>query len=174
MSLDEGVWGRMKKRLGDEETIAQEWARLQTDDPTKNDLKAIDRSIAETDRQQRNLVDQLANLGSTVARVVSEKLAALERQRESLLIERDAILARQRAWQEARARLGELTAWCQNVSRKLDTLTYDEKRLALDALGVTVKVWAKGHNPRWEAQGSIPLTGDIVYGRPRQCGPEPD
>ena len=43
-------------------------------------------------------------------------------------------------------------AWCRTVAENIQELTYDQKRLALDALGVRVTVWRKGDRaPRIEA-----------------------
>ena len=141
------------------EIIADELRKRQTDDPTRGDLRAIDRTLAEIDRQQRNLIDQLANLGATIADLVREKMAALAAQRQQLLTERERILLRQQAWQEAQNRLDELETWCRKVAANLGSFTYTQKRLALDALQVQVRVWGTDHEPRWEVTASIPLTG---------------
>jgi hypothetical protein len=54
------------------------------------------------------------------------------------------------------AKVQSLTAWCQRVGANLDRLSYNERRLALEALGVQVRVYSnrathqnrEGH-PRW-------------------------
>ncbi len=51
-------------------------------------------------------------------------------------------------------RLDDLTAWYQQMAANLDDLTHRQKRLALDALGVSVRV-PKGDGPAVPA--SIPL-----------------
>jgi hypothetical protein len=43
-------------------------------------------------------------------------------------------------------------------NREPEATRYLEKRTALDALGVMVKVWRSDHTPRWEAEASIPLS----------------
>jgi hypothetical protein len=40
------------------------------EDTTESDLSAVDKRIGAIERQQRNLVDQLANLGESVAALV--------------------------------------------------------------------------------------------------------
>ena len=45
---------------------------------------------------------------------------------------------------EDTARRRSLSAWCERVSANRDGLSYNEKRLALDALGVTVSIWRPG------------------------------
>ena len=48
------------------------------------------------------------------------------------------------------------------MAGNLEQATYQTKRLALDALGVTVRVWRKEHEPRFEIKGSIQFQGNIV------------
>ena len=69
------------------------------------------------------------------------------------------------------ATLQTLTDWCSLVGANLDTLSYDEKRLALEALGVTVRIYRPSATdeagkplPRWEVllRPASPIF-DIVY-----------
>ena len=71
--------------------------------------------------------------------------------------ERDELRRRiaDRAAEEARMRT--LARWCAGVGENLGRLSYAEKRLALDALRVEVRVWREGDAqtdgtslPRWE------------------------
>ena len=155
--LDQAAWARAEALMKNPAIIAAELERLRGDDPTAADLDAVDQRLAGVARQQRNLVEQLANVGGSVAELVTEKLATLERQREQLAGERDAILARRRAWDLAQARLGDLEAWCRSVATKVDALTYEQKRLALDALGVEARVWRPDHTPRYAVTVALPL-----------------
>jgi hypothetical protein len=50
-----------------------------------------------------------------------------------------------------------MSEWCQTVAENFDTLTYGEKRLALDGSGVKVQIWRPGATnvkgesyPRWQ------------------------
>ncbi len=101
--------------------------------------------------------EQLANVSGAVAELVTQKLAALESQRQQLERERGFVAGQQAAWAAAQARLNEVEAWCATVAENLAGLTYDEKRCALDALNVRVKVWPVGHDPRYEVKASVPL-----------------
>jgi site-specific DNA recombinase len=144
------------------DVIRPELERMMEEDTTESDLSAVDKRIGAIERQQRNLVDQLANLGESVAALVTEKLAALEKQRQQLLGEREQVLRRYQAWQMARERLADLEAHCASIAQKLDSLDYDQKRLALDALGVEVTVWRTGEFPRYEIEANLPLRDQMV------------
>ena len=50
--------------------------------------------------------------------------------------------------------MGDIEVWCHTVAN-LATLTYDDKRIALDALGVQVRLWPKGHEPRFDMTAAI-------------------
>lgn len=86
-------------------------------------------------------VGVLANLG--------ERLKALEAQGRAAMRQREAR-------QQARGRLDELKAWCHTVAANLVDLSYVQKRLALDALGVRVTTWRKDDGPP-KIQADIPL-----------------
>jgi site-specific DNA recombinase len=167
--IDAVVWERIEGVLTRPEIIEAELQRMEGTDPATDDLATIDRALADIARKQANLVEQLADLGGPVAALVTERLGALQAQREQLAAERERVLARSRTWRAARERLGTLQTWCRSVATRLADLSYEQKRLALDALGARVKVWKTEHEPRYEVALSIPLSdaGSIVFGSRR-------
>src|SRR5690606_41333833 len=56
---------------------------------------------------QRNLVEQLANVGGAVAALVTEKLSQLEHKREALAGERLHVERRRATWEASRQRLND-------------------------------------------------------------------
>ena len=46
--------------------------------------------------------------------------------------------------------LDRIEAWCRNVAANLRILSYDDKRIALGAMGLEARVWATNHTPRFE------------------------
>jgi hypothetical protein len=163
-ALDAVVWGRVASVLTTPKVIAQGLRAVQQDDPTANDLESIDRARTAVERQQRNLVDQLALVEGDVAALVREKLAALTQQRAQLEQERAAVERRRAIWAEAQARLTELEAWCRTVAANLPTLNYAERRTALVALGIQARLYRADHTPRYEIRASIPLGASFVDG----------
>ena len=164
-TLDGAVWDRVAGVLLHPELIAAELERMRGSDPSADDLAAVERSLTQVVRQQRNLIEQLANVSGVAATFITDKINALETQRAQLSGEQEAILARGQSWRAAQERIGDIQAWCRTVATNLTTLTYGEKRLALDALGVEVKVWRADHSPRYEIRASMPLdtpSGDIA------------
>lgn len=162
--LDSAVWKHVETLLKQPEVIALELERMRAEDPSAQDLSTVERDISNVARQQLNLVEQLANVSGSVTDLVTQKLNTLEALRRQLEIEQQVVLSRQEAWAAALGRIGELDAWVANVAANLDALTYDEKRLALDALNVQVKLWPTDHDPRYEVSAFVPLPGGVTPG----------
>jgi site-specific DNA recombinase len=157
-NLDAAVWNHLERLLTQPETIAAELAQLQNDDPTAHDLTAIERQLAEVTRRQGNLARQLGQLCDDAAEPVVVELNALAARKQQLSQEHERVLARRASWEAAQGQLKELAAWCQDVGANLKTLSYRERRLALEALGVRAQVWQQGHTPRYQIEARIPLT----------------
>ena len=55
----------------------------------------------------------------------------------------------------AQEQLGGIQAWCRAVAKRVDNLGYDDRRLALTALGVKVRIYRSGGEKRWEIEAQI-------------------
>ena len=156
--LDAVVWNQVRVLLLQPDVIAHELQRLQCDDPTAADLVAIERALADVNRQRVNLARGLAQLDDpdASAPLVAELQLLAERAR-TLQAEHERIGGQRAGWLQAQARLDDLTAWCVTVAANLETLSWTEKRLALDALGVRVQVYRTTHDPRYVISADIPL-----------------
>ena len=149
---------RIESFLTRPDVIAGELERLQRDDPTQADLSYVERGISEAGRKIGNLTRTLAMFDDqeAAAPIVAE-IQALRAQQRVLEGERDAVLKRRAGWEEAQRRLSDLQHWCKRVSTRLADLTYDQKRLALEALGVEIRVWKADHEPRYIITAEVNL-----------------
>jgi hypothetical protein len=101
-------------------------------------------------------------------------LKSLAERKKALGRERDTLVQRIADRDAKDAKVTTLTEWCSRVGANLDTLTYDERRMAIDALGVQVRAYRKGSvdgagnpYPRWEmTMNPIIPEAAIVYGNP--------
>lgn len=146
--LDNAAWAKVKALATDPSVIEDALARLEEDDPTTDDLAALDRRAAEVERQRRNIARRIATIDDDdVAAPLTEKLAELARQRAGCEQERERILSRRGAWQQAQARLDDLGAWCRAVGARLDapSLDYETRRAGLDEFGIRAVVEPGGH-----------------------------
>ncbi len=174
--LDTAVWTKVKTIITRPEVIAEEVAKLRTNDPTDADLTAIERAISEIDRKRTNLSRSLEMIddADTAAPIIGQ-LKALAARRRELDTERDAVQARQASWQTSQDHLTSLQDWVTTVGANVEELTYQERRNLLSALDVRVRLYRKDHTPRYEVTASLPIeaerAGDVVSQRNTSSSP---
>ena len=171
-ALDAAVWRRVESILTRPEIIAAEIGRLRAADTTEQDLAGVERGLHEATRRQGNLARSLALLDDEEAALpVAAEMRALAERKRQLQEERAAILARRAGWEEALGQLAGLERWCRTVAANLRGLTYAQRRMALDALNIRVRLFQQGEEPRYEITAAIPLDGGLNGEMPttRQC-----
>ncbi len=150
-SLDQAVWHRVATVLNDPSIIASEVERRRGADSLAQDLAALDRRLAAIAKQRQNLARAVATLsGDDVSAPLLTELSALAAQRRALQVDRTVLATRHQTDRVERERMANLAAWCERVGANVATLSYAERRMVLEALGVSVKVYRADHNPRWE------------------------
>lgn len=151
--LDPAVWSRVTAVLQNPSLIAERLEVLRQSPPETGALTAIERAFADLERQRRNFIRAIAALSDEEdAAPLAAELTALGKRRALVAAERDALEARQARSQEAQTRLADLEAWCRAIARRLTTLDWQQRRMALIALDVQVTVHGRTHVPRWELQ----------------------
>lgn len=168
--LDAAVWDRVSAILTQPEIVAGELERLRANDPTSADLEAADRALAELERRQSNIARAIGLMSNPDAlSTLTGELEQLSERKQQLQSEREGIRLRRKAWSDAESQIGNITLWCNTVAARLGELSYEEKRLALEALGVQVTLYGKEHEPRYVITANIPLEGPVVSEAPRSC-----
>jgi site-specific DNA recombinase len=154
--LDAAVWSRVEARLKNPAIMIGEIEKLRRDDPKSANTHAVERGLAEIERRQRNLVARLAGIDDdAIASLVQAELASLGQQARQLMGEREALARLHQEWEVTQKRLSDLDAWCRDIAANIDDMTYDQKRLALHAFEVKVRVWSRAdRNPPWEITGN--------------------
>ena len=154
--LDTAVWGRALSILTDPSVVAREVDRLRGADPTAEDLATVNRALVQVERQRANLarVAAMVDDPEAAAPVVTQLQALTERDRQ-LRAEREGIEWRRKAWCDVQTDLDGLDQWCKTVGVNAGTLTYQQKRLALDALGFSVTLYRADHDPRYVITATI-------------------
>ncbi len=156
--IDEAVWACVSRVLTDPAVVARELRRMEEDETASVDLNAVEKTLTDVKRKRNNLIDRLADLDDeTIAAAVGEKLTALGQQQRQLEQERDVVIVRRASWEASQRQLVAVQDWCHSLAAKLGRLTYQEKRIALDALNVQVRIFVKDHSPRYVITASIPL-----------------
>jgi site-specific DNA recombinase len=149
--LDAAVWQRVVEVLTKPEIIAREVERRSSSDPFGQDIDALDRRLKDIEARRARLAKAVASVDDdeAVAPLMLE-LQYLAVDAKNISTERENLVLRAENSESERQKLHDLAAWCTQVAGKLPCLTYEEKRLILDALGVSVTLYRADHDPRWE------------------------
>jgi site-specific DNA recombinase len=177
--LDGPVWERVASILRDPGIIAAEVNKVRDDGGLDHDLTAIERHIAGLTTKQGRIAKRLTDVDDDdVAALMLAELKALSAQKAAAEAERDSLQQRLVHRDTERARVRSLAEWCRTVSSNLNSLTVGEKRLALEALGVTVQVWRGdavsddgGKLPRWELTLQPTPPEDVTAFHTSRCSP---
>jgi site-specific DNA recombinase len=154
--LDTAVWTRVRGIIVDPSTVANELERLRHADPTGEELASVQRLIDDVNRQQANLARAIAMLEDPDASApLIAQLASLSDRRKTLEHERDVVEERRASWFAAQANLENLEQWSKTIADRVDDLTWEQKRLALNALNVSAEVYPAGSQPRFVIKAEI-------------------
>jgi site-specific DNA recombinase len=165
--VDADIWARVQAILNDPAIIAREIARRRTSDPTEAGRNAVERALADVQRQQGNLARALGLLDDPDAqRPIMAELAGLGERRKALEAERAMLAAQYEAWRQDQTSLDSIEAWCRRIGEKLEQADYARKRKALTALGVQVYLYAADRTPRWEFTTAHRLDGAEIVEHP--------
>jgi hypothetical protein len=124
-------------------------------------------------RRRKASARRLSLLSDDAAGPVIAELELLAKGKRTLEADREAIIRRMGDVAADSEKVRTVTDWCRHVGAKLDTATYDQKRRALEALGVGVRVYRAGTTdadgnalPRWQLfMRPLALGETIVYGQ---------
>jgi site-specific DNA recombinase len=173
--VDGPVWEHVASILRDPSVIAREVDRHREDGGLDRELSAVETQLVSiADKQGRSARAITAIDDDDAAAPLLAELKSLAERKKALGRERDTLVQRIADRDAKDAKVTTLTEWCSRVGANLDTLTYDERRMAIDALGVQVRAYRKGSvddagnpYPRWEmTMNPIIPEAAIVYGNP--------
>lgn len=145
-ALDAAVWDHVSGILQHPDLVRQHVEGARLEDTNTSDLATVDRTLANVEKQRTNLIRKLAFFeDDSAASPLIAEITRLGKEQQELAAEREIILTRQQRQQDAFATLDRLEDWCRTVGENLPALTYSEKRLAMEELGVRVRVWGRKH-----------------------------
>lgn len=171
--LDPVIWETVERVLLDPEIIAREVERRRDQDPFEPDLKSLERRMQDIDKRQKRLARIIATLEDDEAEApLVAELRQLGTEAREMQAEHERMSARARNRIADTASLQNIMSWCKRVSANLESLAYKEKRLVLEALGVSVRLYRMDHDPHWElTMAPLPInasdTDPLVFSSPR-------
>jgi site-specific DNA recombinase len=149
--LDQAVWERVEQVLTRPEIVAAQIERRRSQEFDSGLIAGAEKRCRDAERKRDRIIAELTN-------AEDDELAAVFRDQAKVL-QRDVIQAQealaalrreQADWEIDQQELGDIQQWLQRVAQNIDALDYGGKRLALDALGVQVRLWDKTREPRYE------------------------
>ena len=143
--IDHIVWAKVSEVLSHSEIIAREVTVHREDGGLERQRDAADARLAAIVAKQQRIARAVATVDDdAAAEPLLAELKTLATARAAVERERDDLARRITDQTDEDARIRSLAEWCETVTHNLDRLSYSERRMALDALGVQVRVWRHG------------------------------
>lgn len=137
------TWEAVSSFLRTPHLIEQELARLQEKGPDArlvDELESTRAHLASLDRQEKRLLALYASADEDMPlEAIKLQLQAIQRDRQTWRDADDRLEYQIAAHDEATAQLADLSLYVERVAANLRTFDFEEKRLAMEALGVQVE-----------------------------------
>lgn len=151
-TLDAAVWGALEQVLANPALVLAKLQAATAEDTAAVEVEALDKQVADCRKKMDNLTTAIANATSAAAiDALSKGLDALAAEQALLLEKRSHAFWRSMVHHAALQRAGSLIEWCQHERDRHATLSYAEKRAALERAGVQVELYRdRPWEGRWE------------------------
>jgi hypothetical protein len=171
--LDAAAWSLVRQVI-DEPEWAKDFIRAQSDTAViEAELASFDALIAELERKRSNYVKRLAIVDDDTAALISAELRKLNPDLEAAKDRKASIEARR----DNLTRIDNFLDRLSNHMASVDSLTYEEKRVIIDKLGVTARVWPKTAPQRYTVEMAYDLDAlamQAIEQEPFMPGPRPE
>jgi len=157
--LDSLVWKEAVTFIRNPSALEENLAKQKTNDPTKDELAVIDKLLEDVINRIKNITSTIELTPPSDGRdVLLLRLDELATAKKGFEDKRDLLLREKINWADEQLALDDFKKWCCFVQGKFDnpdyTPTYDEKRNALERLGLQVIVFPATHRPRIQVKTS--------------------
>jgi hypothetical protein len=156
--LEEWAWGKISAVLRDPSIIAQELERRREAGPDKHlevSLENARRHVTKVEQQQQRLIRQfrMSENSAVPWELVEREVAQAQKELEQWKATVADLEQRLRDQQAEVLQLDALKEYCQRVSQNLDDATFEDQRMAFEALGVRITANARD----WTLNGNVPI-----------------
>lgn len=138
---EQWAWAEVKRYLQNPDLIAQEVERMQTegvDAQLVKDKEVAQKALERHNQGAQRLVRRLRDADDELAEIIERELAQAKREKQALLKTLADLDSRIEGQEQAAVNLKSLYDYCREVENELSGFEFDEKQLALTALGVSV------------------------------------
>jgi len=170
--LDSIIWKEAVTFIRNPKALEENLAKQRTTDPTKDELGVVDGLLEEVRSRIRNITETIETTPPSEGRdLLLLRLDELATNKKGLEDKRDTILREKINWADEQQALEDFKKWCRDKQEKLTdpdyNPSYEEKRYALERLGMRVHVFPATHHPRVEIEtkpsGLRPSLGGGIF-----------
>lgn len=139
--LEEMVWNQVKAILLDPGILIAEIERRQStgDSRLEVELASVQRTISGLDAQERRLL-HLYGKGNIDEKKLDDEIGRIKTAKQSWEEQRRKLEARLEAEREIEKNRLSIEAYCERASRNIEDFTFEDKRMAIDALDIVAHV----------------------------------
>jgi hypothetical protein len=151
--LDALVWKEAITFIRNPSKLEENLAKQKTTDPTKDELTVIDGLLQEVIGRIRNITQTIETTPPSDGRdLLVLRLDELAAKKKEFKEKRDLLLGEKTSWADEQHAIDAFKEWCAANRSRLDNPeyepTYEEKRNALERLGMVVSVFPVDYRPR--------------------------
>lgn len=177
-AIDEAVWAKVSEYLANPELIAAELVKQPNEDPYLASIIRLDNRLDEVERQCRRLARRVASTDSdAVAHLLEEELEQQSQRLQALQTEKVSLEEQRMGWQAQRVHLSSLENLVRDVAEGRVNGSIKEKREALEALKVRVRLFRAIDPDRYELtmnlDPSLTLNRGMLSGTSSGSGQHP-
>jgi hypothetical protein len=159
--LETLVWRQIETLLSKPEVVLSSLKETQEninqEEYLRQELDNVEVGLKTIDNEQKNLLRQ-SLMGFPEEMVIAEN-KKYNQERADLLKRKTELEARIEQTKQVKANEVSIEGFCEMMKKSLGSLTFEDKRLALNALGI--KVWVKGDEVTIE--GTIPIGEECAF-----------
>ncbi len=160
-TVDGIAWEKAVEIIKNPALIEEELRKRRIEDPTKGSLHAIETLLREVMEGIINLTKALEHTtDATTIGILTHRLEELAKQKQAYEQQYDGIMRYRINWEDAMRALDDFKAWCDKVRPHLTDPsfepTYQEKREALEIIGIKVTVFGIERTERFKVDVEPP------------------
>jgi len=153
-AVDGAAWTKAKEIICHPELIEEELKKRRVEDPVSGSLHAAETLMKDVTEAIINLTKAMEHTTDpTTIMILTQRLEELAKQKASYENQYDQVMRYRINWEDAMRALDDFKAWCDEVRPHLCSPdfepTYQEKREALEMIGIRVAVFGKDQKQRY-------------------------
>jgi hypothetical protein len=163
-TVDRIAWEKAVEVIKTPSLIEEELRKRRIEDPTKGSLRAAETLLKDLVQAIINLTQALEHTTDpTTIGILTHRLEELAKQKQAYEQQYDEVMRYRINWEDAMRALDDFKAWCDKVRPHLTDPgfepTYQEKRDALEIIGIKVAVFGMERQERFKVDVEPP---DVV------------